>query len=299
MTSLFMKVCQLAADSFSLKGLTSRADVPVWGAVLVALMVINWYLEAVKWKILCGEGVTMREAFRGIWIGLATGVLTPGRWGEAVGRLGSLPSVKRLRGAAAWCVGGSLQWGVTMVMGIVAVGSYLQGGQGWPLAWNWKGWPGPSLAWGLAIGVAAIPVSWRIYPRILRFLNGTKAAVVKTACQFRSLSVMVPLAGALSFLRYFVFGTQFILILYLLGFSQPLIKAMEMTGLIFFITTLLPLWPVSEPVARGSLALLFYPHWESQAGPLILAPPLLWLLNVGIPALGGLVALHLKGKQSA
>lgn len=293
-----MKVRHLAADNFSLNGLTSRADVPVWGAVLVALMALNWYLEALKWKTLCGSEVPMREAFRGIWIGLATGILTPGRWGEAAGRLWCLPPAQRLQGAAAWCVGGTLQWSVTVLVGLVAAASYLQGGHSWPLTYKWEGWPGPSPAWGLALGAAAVPVSLRFRRRIRRLLNGAKAVAMETAWQIRKMQPLLPSAGALSLLRYAVFGTQFILILYLLGFSQPLTQVVEMAGLVFFITTLLPLWPLAEPVARGSLALLLYPHWESQAGPLILAPPLLWLLNVGMPAVVGLVALHLKGKQS-
>ena len=57
-------------------------------SIILFLVFVNWFLEACRGKLLLSklQGVTIKEAFLSVLMGLATGVVSPVRIGEFLGR---------------------------------------------------------------------------------------------------------------------------------------------------------------------------------------------------------------------
>jgi hypothetical protein len=272
--------------------------------LVVALVFPNWWLEAQRWRCLCMpfEPLDALTALRHVLSGLATGFFIPGRLGECAGRLVGITDRCRLAAAMAWAAGGMIQWSVAFLGGLAALISYLARAHSllWiPEAWRfsallWLGWGGGIL---LLFFLMARPVLrcirssfWSLIPLPLRmpaeaWLNLGLPALFK--------------AGWLSAARYGVFVFQYLILLKLLGWNASLIEALQLVALTYFMTLFLPLLPVAEPAARGSLALYLFPEYEAYTAAILAAPALLWTINVAVPALMGWVLLLFQPPRKA
>lgn len=90
---------------------------------VVALMLLNWFLEALKWKYLVQrvEKISTWKAVESVFCGLTWAVFTPNRIGEYGGRVLFLYPRKRILGAIAMAVGAAGQMVVTNVLGALAI----------------------------------------------------------------------------------------------------------------------------------------------------------------------------------
>ena len=92
-------------------------------AIVFFLMILNWMIEAQKWKYLIQfeEPVSFARAFRGVLTGTAISFFTPNRVGEFAGRILVLKPEHRIRGALATLVGSVSQLLVTILTGLLAL----------------------------------------------------------------------------------------------------------------------------------------------------------------------------------
>jgi hypothetical protein len=104
---------------------------------------------------------------------------------------------------------------------------------------------------------------------------------------------------ALSFARYVVFSTQYILLLYALGVNIPFYYAYLFISLIYFIMAIIPTIALTELGIRGSVAIYFFGFYFSplMTGSadlnlgILMASILLWVINLGFPAVAGSIFL--------
>jgi hypothetical protein len=104
----------------------------------------------------------------------------------------------------------------------------------------------------------------------------------------------------LSFSRYLVFSFQFYLLLRLFGVIIPLPVCLGLIALIYFIMAVVPTITLAEIGIRGSVALYVFDLYFASSGgtapslqlSIFAASTLLWIINVGFPALTGTLFLY-------
>jgi hypothetical protein len=107
----------------------------------------------------------------------------------------------------------------------------------------------------------------------------------------------------MSFLRYLVFTTQFLLLLKVFSVPVPIPEGIIITSLIFFVLSVVPTVTLTELGIRDSAAVYFFGIWFSHSGgmtdPILIgilsASTLLWIINLAVPAvIGTLFVFRLK-----
>ncbi|WP_419788663.1 hypothetical protein [Mucilaginibacter sp. SP1R1] len=91
--------------------------------IVVLLMVVNWVLEAFKWRFLTKRlvNISLWESIEAVFCGLTWAISTPNRVGEYGGRVMFLPNRKRIHGVFAMAVGAFGQIIMTNVLGLIAI----------------------------------------------------------------------------------------------------------------------------------------------------------------------------------
>ena len=94
------------------------------GLLLVGLMmIVNWSLEALKWKYLIGkvEVVSFFNAFQAVLTGISVSSVIPNRVGEFFGRIYILKTASRIEGILITLVGSMSQLLITVIAGSAAM----------------------------------------------------------------------------------------------------------------------------------------------------------------------------------
>lgn len=258
--------------------------------LLVALMMLlNWGVEALKWKQLVGglETVSFPKAYVATIAGTSIGMITPNRVGEFVGRVLYLAPENRIPGSFATTVGSIAQFVTTVVMGTVGLAVLFATGSITDDPWRWSL---PSVC-GL-VGLASLVLYF--HPAVLHTVVGkvpvlrrwADQAAILGSLSFRRLLHIL----ALSSLRYCIFTLQFILLLDL--FAQvPWQLASVAAPAAFLVGSLIPTVMLTELGVRGSIAVALISTGPTQDQGVLLASSCLWLINVAFPALVGSVLL--------
>lgn len=280
-----------------------RMNVPVL-LVVAALMLVNWLLEAFKWRhLLKGvEHVPLGRAFTATIAGTSVGFVSINRTGEFVGRVLFLAPENRIAGGFATALGSIGQFVITLATG--GVGLLLLTALGSPLPWH-AGW----ISWiltTLTSLVAFIALVLYLYPGLLRqllllvpFLHRFEQASGVLSRYQRSDLLNVLL---LSVARYGVFGFQFVLLLRAFGAGVDHMEAILAVTLIYLIATLIPSVMLTELGVRGSVAMAVLAPLGADDALVLMATTCLWLVNVALPAsVGSLILLfaRIRSKHTA
>lgn len=256
---------------------------------LLALMLLNWGLEAWKWHGLMRpvQRIGYGRAFAATVAGTAIGLITPNRVGEFAGRVLFLEPGHRIQGGFATLLGSIAQFVVTLLVGGLVLGMGL-----WtPLE------PGPVHVWrvvpwcALLIGLAAVFLyfSPKAFARLLPAIPGLRryerqAHVLETFTTAQLVRVFL-----LSLARYAVFTAQFCIVLAVLAQVSPQ-AGLRAVPVVFLLTTLVPTMALTELGVRGSVALALIP---GDAAGVLASTVLIWTINLAVPALLGAVLLLL------
>jgi MFS family permease len=250
-------------------------------------MPVNWFLESVKWKFLLKdiEQVTFIKSFQAIMIGITSGIATPNRIGEYLGRTVVLEKRHRVKGSLATILGSWSQVLITLSVGFVA----------WSILFNdihfFKQLHYRPLFYAalflfiLILLLIFFNLQWvkqlakwfnvnQKYIDEIRFLNKFKA---------RELSYVL----FLSFFRYVVFALQYVIILRWLGVDVPLLNSLAAIGLIYLIILFIPHFAIAELGVRGSVAVLIFQVYTNDVQSVAIAAGVLWIINLGLPTLIG------------
>ncbi|MFN5323421.1 MAG: lysylphosphatidylglycerol synthase domain-containing protein [Bacteroidota bacterium] len=259
-------------------------------ATACLLMLLNWSLEAMKWRILVNavEPIGFLKSFFSIMSGVTASLIGPNRTGEFVGRVLHVSEGNRIKASLCTIPGSLSQLMVTMVFGLLSL----------PFVTS------PFAQFG--ISVQAIVV-WLIMAIILLtaayfLIPGLRARFQITSMFDRLNGYLSPLFSysrsdlirvlGFSTIRYLVFTTQFFLMLLAFGVEVSVLDGLACIAAIFLFMALVPGFAIAEFTLRGSVALyLFAPITANSAGVLA-ASSALWLVNLVLPALVGAIAIY-------
>jgi uncharacterized membrane protein YbhN (UPF0104 family) len=274
---------------------TLQKEENLWPFLLVIiLMFCNWMLEAAKWQLLLKHihPVSLLHAFRSVMSGVTVSFFTPNRVGEFAGRIMHLNSNVRITASIASVIGSMNQLLITIIAGGIGLLASL----------NNYGFTEPVLTALIYLAViTALFSACVIYFRI-RFINRlfSKVKMMEKAqlytrvfenYKFRQLLAIT----FLSALRYLVFTSQFVFVLWLFNVDVEYLQSIRVISLIYVVMSVVPTIAIAELTLRGSVALYFFSSLTADSASVLAASSLLWIINLAIPAIiGGLSVFYFR-----
>ena len=259
-----------------------------WAIGLLMLTPVNWGFEALKWQILLQrlERVTFWSAYQGVLAGVSLGFALPAQLGDTAGRVLSLRT-NRASAVGASLVSGGMQFYVALVFGAFAWMHHLA-------SLPDRNTSAGRLLLAVLLFLSALGVVFGMLRRPLigwlerKVRNRTFATYWTIAGQYTNQEIGWALMAAT--LRYVIFSTQFYLALRLLGIDLPLDVAASGIGLVFLVKTMTPAFNLlSDLGVREAASLWVFAPFAIPAPVLLMATLTLWLTNVLMPVLVGLI----------
>lgn len=259
--------------------------------LLIILMMLNWVLEAFKWRLLVShlEKISLWKSLKAIFSGITIAIFTPNRVGEYGGRIFHLQKADRIDAALLTIVGSYAQLVVTLVTGILATIFFLPQFVGLgpitPMQYNLIG----ILMFGLCVLLIILFLNTRLLTTIINWLPIPEkyrhyANVFEHHTSATLWKVFLASLG-----RYLVFTFQFFLLLKLFEVEISYANAMMMISMTYFVMTAVPTIAITELGVRGSVAVYFLGMLSTKVNSIFLASSMLWLINLAVPALIGVV----------
>ncbi len=299
----YKKRLDYVVDSFN--ELISQPYVTILFIWTIALMVVNWGIESLKWQFLMSkvERISFLKSYEAVLSGISVSIFTPNRVGEWFGRVFIMKKANPWKGVFVTMVGSLSQLLVTIIVGAISLVFYI------PAYFSDAAFYSNYLLYGLVLlvlvivgsllliflNVTALPgfVNRFISKRFVHFNDYLN--VISQYSTFELLTVMV-----FSFLRYCVFTLQFYILLMMFSVRIPFLHGMMIISMIFFVLTAIPTVTLAELGIRGSVALQLVGLYFQRVGTLtdkieigiLSSTSTLWLINLAVPALLGTLFVY-------
>lgn len=268
--------------------------------LVVLLMLLNWGLESVKWKLLISkiEWISILRAYQAVLTGVSVSLFTPNRTGDYLGRVFILDKANRVEGVLITVIGSMSQLVITLNVGIIALLAFVDEYIRIPYRigeYVFSGliFTGPAVVFLVfllffKIRILSELISKRIPTKWRHF-----AEYAGVFAKYRPKELLIVLL--LSLLRYIVFGAQFYFLLWIFGVQLPLREALVLIPVIYLAMTMVPSIALIDLGIRGSVSLFvigLYFSTHHHFNPdielgIITAATVLWLVNLIIPAIMG------------
>lgn len=256
---------------------------------VLLLAPLNWMMEAVKWQTLLKkiQPLPFFRAFASTLTGIAFSLVTPNKIGDFAGRILYLENKNRLRAVIATLVGNLAQTLVTFAFGIAGL-----------IYFNLY-YPG---TWQLLTLIAALIAASLL---ILLYLNIDRIADMAEGKKWlRKIIISIRILKrysrkdllrllGLSLVRFCIYNLQFLILANVLGAGIPWASGFLVSGLMFWMITVIPSIFLADLGVRGYVAgLLFTTTHIAQNGLAILAGSyMIWILNLAVPAIIGSILI--------
>lgn len=262
-----------------------------WGyfLLIVLLMVLNWYLESIKWQLaICSKvHLNAKQAFASVLAGTGVSLFTPNRSGEFLGRWFWLEESERPYAIPASIIGSMSQLFITLLAGALA----------WTIGESKAEFSGIWMT-AVLLSVGLMGLIFLLVFRINSLLPWVRLYLEKKQLlpyiQF-VMSMPVNVKWKIfgwSALRYAVFSFQFALLLQLFT-HQPFVGFIPALSKVYFAQTLIPSFAFAELGIRGTVVLTFLGS-RASAETLILSTGLIWTINLLLPGIAGTLLLAFK-----
>lgn len=284
-------------DLKQFEALTSQINstqVIITMGIVVALMVVNWVLEAFKWRYLTKTlvNITLWESIEAVFCGLTWAISTPNRVGEYGGRVMFLPNRKRIHGVFAMAVGAFGQIIMTNLLGLIAIIWFIY----YFIPMNAWLFCGVILLSALILAVLLIfffHIKWIVnlldrigflkkYHKFFEIMGRYKTNELLTILGF-------------SMARYITFTIQYCIVFHMLIPQFAYFPMVMMLFVYFFITSAVPSLDLLDVGVRSFTASHLFAYVTDQKIAIIAGVSSIWLINLIIPAiLGSLFVFKLK-----
>lgn len=268
-----------------------------FGAVIL-LMVLNWCIEALKWQWLLShlEKMSLWKAVKSVTAGLAFALNTPNRIGEYGGRIMFVAAGHRIQAASLSVAGSFSQLVITLIFGCLGLTFLLN--MEVPATFGDKnesyiGWL--QIAW--CVVASGSILSLVIYFRLSSFFRWmeNKKFFNKVARHVSVLSrldkgILVKVL-ALSLVRYFVFVTQYVLMMQLLQVDIQAWQAFWLTSVLYLVMAVIPSIALADLGIRGQASLELFGLISSNKIGIVAASVGIWSINLVVPALIGSILI--------
>ena len=280
----------------TLEGIRQSLNSPlVWNIVVViALMFVNWSIEAIKWKIAIRpvQSVSFLKAFRAILSGVSFTVIMPNRVGEYLGRVLYMDDGNRLKTISVTIVSSISQLIITLLMGCLGwlfMQPVIEEKQLVSSPWS------QVILYGMIAVIIVLTLFYFRLSWIIRWVDrlpGTKrfAYLVKVLEDFNATLLLRLLS--LSALRFVVFIVQYYLLFRLFEVDISWWQAFWAVSVSFVVMAVIPSITLIEPVQRGfvmgTIVMLYSPNVIGIG----FTATGIWFINLIVPAaIGSLLIL--------
>ena len=260
--------------------------------VALAMMFLNWSLEALKWQFLIKkiENVSFLRSLRAVFSGITVSAFTPNRVGEYGGRVFCLDTADRVQGVLITVIGSMAQLLTTIFFGLSAIlllPKYLPEFHQAISSVN------------LSFSVLVFLVLIVNFISVFLFLNTSFLSTVLSKIKFLnrykkynavfSFYTKQELIRVLFFSisRYMVFTTQFFILLIVFGVEINYLDAIPLTMIMLLIISVIPTIAITEISVRGSVAIFIFGLISFNTIGILSATLALWIINLLLPALIG------------
>jgi len=260
--------------------------------VIVLMMFLNWFLEALKWQFLIKkiEVISFSRSVRAVFSGITVSAFTPNRVGEYGGRVFCLEKADRIQAVFITIIGSMAQLITTIFFG--SIGILLL----------------PSLMPEFTQILSLMEYSYPILVFVFLLLNSLLIFI------YLNTSVLSLLLSRIKFLnkyekynsvfsfysaeelakvllfsvaRYTVFTTQFFILLHVFGVVINYTDALVLIMTMLFVISVIPTIAITEIGVRGSVALFLFGLISSNTVGILSATFVMWIINLLLPALIG------------
>lgn len=254
--------------------------------LVIFLMLINWGLEALKWRRLLRpiEHLSLWRSLESVFCGLTWAVFTPNRIGEYGGRVFFLSPKRRIIGVVAMAVGNIGQMVLTNIFGAIAICVFLYRFAGLDYR----------LEYALIVLSAMFCLFFIVFYFNIRWLNGILLSMSFTRKYKKFYSILGRYQkGELfkillfCFARYIVFSTQYFILFFWLIPDLYYLDILMMTCILFFVQSTLPSLDLFDIGVRSVTASYFFSYVTNQDVAVIACTASIWLINIIIPAILG------------
>ena len=268
-----------------------------WFVIAIALMPVNWLLEAQKWQqLMLGMGISLQglPLFKSLMAGISFSVVTPNRMGEYVGRVWVLPAGQRWSAGLSTFMGSICAWLAFIVVG-------------WPAVWLWIGrlnswyetWQvcliiilaslGPIGVWLLIISWDRWRLKVKIPSIVLRNIPSFLWNYCKQLRLVRNIEgSYVQWAVLIAATRFCVYCLQYWLCLHLFGVNLSLFWGLTGIAAIYLLQAAFPLPNGAALLLRTEMAIWLWADQPDSSVAILMATFFLFVINLGIPSLVGL-----------
>jgi len=267
-------------------------------AAVVLLMLSNWSIETVKWKLAVQkiQRVGFFTAFKAVLSGVSFSVTTPNRVGEYLGRVLYMDEGNRMKAISLTITGSISQLIVTLLMGfvgLIVLRAPIENSRMISSFWM------DVMLYGV-FGVTLIltlfyfRLSWMV--KWIDRLPGAKkyAWLIETLEDFNATLLLQLLS--LSALRFFVFIIQYYLLFRLFDVEVSLWHCWSAVSVSFLVMAIIPTIALFTDLGlRGTVSLKLLGLFSGNSLGIGLTAMSIWFINLIIPALAGsLLILGIK-----
>lgn len=270
----------------------------VWNvAAVMLLMVVNWSLEAIKWKISVKDiqQVSFLKALRAVLSGVSFSVSTPNRVGEYLGRVLYMDDGNRLKTISITIVGSISQLIITLLMGaigLIVLKPAIEAGQIISPMWM------NVILYGVMIVLAGVSLfyfklSWLI--KLVDKLPGSKKFVyLVEALEGFGATLLLKLLS-LSLLRFIVFIVQYYLLFRLFSVELSWAQCFWTVSVSFLVMAVIPTIAIAELAQRGKVVTTITGLYSVNELGITFATAGIWFINLILPAIiGSLLILSIR-----
>jgi len=261
------------------------------------LMIINWGIEAFKWKLAIQkiQQVSFITAFKAILSGVSFSVSTPNRIGEYLGRVLYMDEGNRIKAVALTIVGSLSQLIITIYMGfigLIILMPDLESSHMISSIWINVMLYG-ALAALLTLTLFYFRLSWLIkwIDRLPGF--GRYAYMVKALEEFNATLLLQLLS--LSAIRFLVFFAQYYLLFRLFEVNIGWWQCLWAVSVLFLVLAIIPTFAIAELAQRGYIAKTIIGLYSTNIAGIVFTTVGIWFINLVLPAItGSLLILSIK-----
>lgn len=264
---------------------------------VIALMFVNWSIEAVKWKISVKkiQEVSFFKAFKAVLSGVSFSVSTPNRVGEYLGRVLYMDSGNKLKTISITIVGSISQLIITLFMGcmgLVILKSKI--GEANLITPIWM----DVIIYGTISVLFILTLFYFRLSWIIKWVDrlpGSKRFVyLVNALEDFDATLLLKLLS-LSLLRFIVFIVQYYLLFCLFDVQILWWQVFWSVSIAFLILSVIPTFAIADLGLRGKVSLILIGLFSTNAAGIIFTTVGIWLINLVIPAIAGsLLILSIK-----
>ena len=272
----------------------SMESAKIWNLVIVIfLMLINWAIEAAKWKIAMHniQRISFFKSFRAVLSGVSFSVNTPNRVGEYLGRVLYMEEGNRLRAVSLTIVCSISQLIVTLFVGLIGlfcIRRKIETGE------MIRGLDSSLWLQVLQYGVITVLVILTLlYFRLSllarlvdRLQNRNRYDWLTHSLKNIRATILLKLLS-LSAARYIVFIVQYFLLFRLFEVDIGWWQCCWAVSVIFLVLAILPTFAIAELGIRGQVSLKLLELFSTNGLGISLATATIWLINLVVPAMAG------------